>query len=177
MRSGNILKPALTLAILLGITVAAAQSLSQPSQLTWRLDNLERAGADPFQIIGAPSIVETDIGRAIRFNGKSDGLVIGRNPLASLRQFTIEVLLSPDTDGPEEQRFLHFAGAGTENRALVELRLANGRWSLDSYLRYDAAQLTLLDRSKTHAAGQWHVAAMTFDAGRLRHFVDGVEQG
>ena len=168
------LKPALTLAIALGIAVTAAQT---PSQLTWRLDNLERAGADPFQIIGAPSIVETDIGRAIRFNGKSDGLVIRRNPVAGLRQFTIEVLLSPDTDGPEEQRFLHFAEAGSENRALVELRLASGRWSLDSYMRYDTAQLTLLDRSKTHAAGQWHVTAMTFDAGRLRHFVDGVEQG
>jgi hypothetical protein len=102
MRSSNILKPALTLAIALGIAVTAAQT---PSQLTWRLDNLERAGADPFQIIGAPSIVDTDLGRAVQFNGMSDGLVIGRNPIAGLRQFTIEVLLSPDTDGPEEQRF------------------------------------------------------------------------
>src|SRR5262245_42256975 len=108
---------ALALAVL-----ALAQS---PARVvtTWRLDNLARAGSDRIETIGAPSIVSTAIGPAVQFNGVSDGLVIDRNPLEGLAQFTIDVLMSPDAEGPAEQRYLHFQEKSGENRALQELRL------------------------------------------------------
>jgi len=160
--------------IALGVMVGAQ---SAPVVTTWRLDNLSRADSDAIEIIGAPAVVQTEIGAAIQFNGSSDGLLIARNPIEGLSRFTIEVLFAPDSDGPVEQRFLHLQERTGENRALIELRLNNGRWALDTYLQHDAAQLALLDPSRTHAAATWHVAAMTFDGTIQRHFVDGVEQG
>ncbi len=156
------------------IVTAAAQP---PAPVEWRLDNLSNIGGVPATLIGAPAVVATEIGPAVRFNGASDGLLLERNPLEGLSQFTIEVLLAPDTDGPVEQRFLHAQESEGENRALVELRLNAGRWALDSYVRHGDTQLTLLDLSKTHRAGEWHVSATTFDGAMMRHFVDGVEQG
>ena len=110
----------------LGVMVGAQ---SAPVVTTWRLDNLSRAGADAIEVIGAPAVVQTEIGPAVQFNGATDGLLIGRNPIAGLSRFTLEVLFSPDTDGAEEQRFLHIEEAGAENRALIELRLNGGRWA------------------------------------------------
>src|SRR5688572_28975308 len=155
--------------------IAAAQPA--PAVVTWRLDNLQRAGADAIEIIGAPAVVQTEIGPAIQFNGTSDGLLIPRNPIEGAPKFTIEVLFAPDSDGAVEQRFLHVQENDGENRALIELRLNGGRWALDTYLRHDQAQLTLLDPARTHAAASWRVASLTFDGTTQRHYVDGVEQG
>ena len=158
----------------LGVMVAAQPA---PAVVTWRLDNLSRTGSDAIEIIGAPAVVQTDIGPAVQFNGSSDGLLIARNPIEGLSQFTIEVLFAPDSDGPVEQRFLHLQEKTGENRALIELRLNNGRWALDTYLRHVPAELALLDPARTHAAASWHVAALTFDGTTQRHYVDGVGEG
>ena len=93
-----------------------------------------------------------------------------------MNRFTIEVLFANDLDGPEEQRFLHIEEAGTGNRALVELRHRDRAFSLDTYLRHGDAQLTLLDRVRTHPAGGWHVAALTFDGATMTDFVDGARE-
>ena len=166
---------AITAIVALGVASAAAQRT--PEVVTWRLDNLSRIGGDAIEIIGAPAVVATEIGPAVQFNGRSDGLLIARNPLEGLTQFTIEVLLAPDADGQVEQRFLHLQEATGENRALVELRLNGGRWALDSYVRHGDAQLTLLDSTKQHSAERWHVVSTTYAGGALRHFVNGVLQG
>jgi hypothetical protein len=49
-----------------------------------------------------------------------------------------------------------------------------GSWSLDTYLRNDEAQLTLIDRAAVHSAAQWHTATLTFDGKSMKHYVDGV---
>ncbi len=162
-------------AVLALALLAAAQPPAAPT--FWRLDNLANAGGDPIQVIGRPSVVATEIGPAVQFDGASDGLLIERNPIEGLTRFTIEVLFLVDAAGPVEQRFLHIQESASENRALVELRLNNGRWALDSYLRHDASQLTLLDPNRTTDAGAWHVASTTFDGATMRHYVDGVEHG
>ncbi len=159
----------------LGIAAAAVQP--SPPAITWRLDNLSRAGGDAITLVGTPVLVSTAIGPAIQFNGTTDGVFIERNALEGLASFTIEVLFSADAEGPVEQRFLHVQEATGENRALVELRLNAGRWVLDSYVRHGTAQLTLLDAAKSHAAERWHVASTTFADGVLRHYVDGTPQG
>lgn len=148
-----------------------------PAPQVWDVDNLARIGGHAVQVIGAPRVVATDAGPAVEFNGRTDGLLIDANPLAGLSRFTVEVLFSPDAEGPEEQRFLHIQEASAQNRALIELRLAGGRWSLDTFLLHGANQLALLDRVKTHAAGDWHVAALTFDGRSMAHYVDGIPQG
>src|SRR6478736_9787946 len=165
----------------IAVALAALSAMQAPPSaqpITWRLNNLSLFASDRVvEIIGAPVVVPTDLGPAIRFNGASDGLLIGRNPIAGLKQFTIDVLLSPDVDGQVEQRFVHMQDAAADNRALVELRLNDGRWALDSYLRHGEQQRTLLEPAKTHTAGAWHVATTTYDGSVMRNYVDGVEQG
>jgi xylan 1,4-beta-xylosidase len=163
-----------TLAVAGWIASGAAQSMTTTE---WRLDNLRHIGGLPVQIIGAPAVVSTDIGPAIQFNGVGDGLLLERNPLEGLSQFTIEVLFAVDPEGPIEQRFLHMQESEGENRALLELRLNGGRWALDSFVRHGDAQLPLLDLAKTHSAAGWHVATTVFDGTAMTHYVDAVEQG
>ena len=165
-------------AVAIAAAVWIASAAAQPASVVeWRLDNLRQLAGSPVQLIGAPTVVNTDRGPAIAFNGSSDGLLIERNPLEGLSQFTIEVLFAVDAEGPNEQRFLHMQEAEGGNRALVELRLRDGTWALDSYVRHGDAQLTLLDQSKVHRAGEWHVATTTFDGTTLTHYVDGIVQG
>ena len=48
-----------------------------------------------------------------------------------------------------------------------------GVWSLDTYLRHREVGLTLLDRAKTHEAGQWAVVALTYDGKTMASYVNG----
>ena len=157
---------------------AAARSAPPAEQVVWELDGLARIGAHDVTPAGSPRVVEVDGGKAIEFDGRSDGLFIDANPLRGLARFTIEVVFEPATDGPDEQRFLHIEETGSGNRALVELRrLPDGSWTLDTFLRHGQASLTLIDRTRTHPAGRWHAAALTFDGRVMTHYVDGVREG
>jgi hypothetical protein len=143
--------------------------------VTWRLDNLTSIGGHPVTRLGLPRVVTTPAGPAVEFNGRTDGLVLETNPLQGLRTFTLEAEFEPAADGSEEQRFLHIEEPETGNRALLETRLLpGGRWSLDTFLNSGKSSRTLIDRTKTHAAGQWHAAALVYDGVEMRHYVDGV---
>ena len=158
--------------------VAALQTTAARASVVWRLDRLDTIGGHPVKVAGAPRVVEANGERVVEFDGAHDGLVIGANPLAGLARFTIEVVFEPAIDGPEEQRFLHVEEPGTSNRALIELRMLPGaKWCLDTYLRYGETGLTLIDRARAHPAGQWHVAALTFDGKTMTHYVDRDRQG
>jgi PelA/Pel-15E family pectate lyase len=161
----------------MGVLIRALEP-SQPSQMLWRLDDTNRVGGFATMVIGQPKVVHTDIGSAVEFNGTGDGLMVDVNPLAGLREFTVEVLLAPSADGSEEQRFLHIEdlapASGTASRALLELRqVPGGAWSLDTYLRHRETGLTLLDRAKTHEAGRWAAVALSYDGKTMAHYVDG----
>ena len=153
-----------------------ARVSAQNASVTWRLDNLDRIGGHVVRALGAPRVVQTELGQAVEFNGKTDGLVIDANPIAGLRAFTIELLFQPDASGPEEQRFLHIEEAGdTGSRALLELRMLPGgaSWTLDTFLRNRKTGLTLLDRSKGHPTAQWHTVAVVYDGRVMQHYVNG----
>ena len=95
---------------LLGVVLLTASGAGQrpaPGPVVWQVDNLASIGGHAVTVIGAPTVVATDNGPAVAFNGRTDGLVIEANPLEGLSRFTVEVLFAPDIDGPEEQRFLH----------------------------------------------------------------------
>lgn len=151
-------------------------SARSAAPIEWQIDNLQRIGGHAVTIIGSPHVVQTDKGPAVEFDGKGDGLVIESNPLEGLGRFTVEVLFQPSLDGGEEQRFVHFQETTGENRALIELRLTGGRFALDTYLRSTEPGLALLDRARTHAAGEWHVASLTYDGKTMAHAVDGVRE-
>lgn len=167
--------------LVIGLTGWVSAQPDQAAPLTrateWRFDNLSRVGGHDVTLVGAPVVVQTDRGPAVSFNGSSDGLLIEANPLAGLARFSLEVVFRPAAGGPEEQRFVHVQESASENRALVELRMTrDGQWALDTFLRSPARGLTLLDRSKTHPAGRWHVATLTYDGRTMAHYVDGVRE-
>jgi Concanavalin A-like lectin/glucanases superfamily len=163
-------------ALILPLCLVPSRACAQAPAVTWRLDNLDRIGGHPVRTVGAPRVVQTELGPAVEFNGKTDALLIDANPIAGVRAFTIELLFLPDAGGPEEQRFLHIEETGdTGSRALIELRMLPGgaSWTLDTFLRNRETGLTLLDRSKRHPAAQWHTAALVYDGRVMQHYVNG----
>jgi hypothetical protein len=146
-------------------------SIAAPASPTiWTLDRLDRIGGRTPRVLGAP-VLENN---AIRFDGARDGLILPVNPIAGSTAFTVEVLIRPETGGLEEQRFLHIQDEA-EARLLLELRInPDGRWAVDSFLRDGEHQLPLLDRTKSHAPGEWRWVALRYDGRNLAHFVDGV---
>ena len=163
-----------TLAFCLAV-VATHLSAAEPT--VWRLDQTARVGGHATEVLGAPRVVPGADGPAVFFDGTSDGLFIPANPLTGLAQFTIEVLFYPAADGPAEQRFLHVQdGPGT--RVLIETRVANGTWALDTFLSHPAtgAKLALLDTAKRHLADRWTWVALVYDGRRMAHYIDGVKE-
>jgi hypothetical protein len=151
--------------------------LSATEPVVWRLDQTARIGGQTTEVVGAPRVATEAGVPAVWFNGTSDGLLVPVNPLAGLAQFTIEVLFWPAADGPAEQRFLHVQdGPGT--RALIETRVANGTWSLDTFLSNPAtgARRALLDYTKRHPADRWTWVALVYDGRRMTHYIDGVKE-
>lgn len=171
------MRPELSIAALtVGLAVAGAAA-AQTASTVWPIDNLSSIAGHAVTVEGRPRVVEDGTGKAVAFNGASDGLFLDANPLEGLARFTIEVVFKPDADGPPEQRFLHFQEHGEGRRALFETRmLPGGRWALDTFLRDGAGNLTLLDRSLAHPAGEWHAAALTYDGETMTHFVNGAQE-
>jgi hypothetical protein len=91
-----------------------AFALDARAQATvWRFDNLTSIGGHTVTVVGTPRVVETETGKAVEFNGATDGLFFDVNPLAGLAQFTVEIEFQPAPGGAEEQRFVHFQEANT----------------------------------------------------------------
>jgi hypothetical protein len=143
----------------------------------WNLDSLVKIGGFPVTVLGAPRVVPTPLGNALEFNGSTDGLFVEANPIEGLRQFTIEAVIEPAADGPEEQRFLHLQERDSQDRALLELRLSPDKtWCLDTFLKRGAAGLPLIDRAARHPAGSWHAVAITYDGTTMAHYVNGARE-
>ena len=148
-RSSDAKRAAVALAIAAWIAAAAAQP---PAAVEWRLDNL--AARWP--------VVPVEIDR--RAGGRRDRHRAGdRSSTAPATACSSIAIRSKDCRSSRSKSCSRLmltvrssSGSCTsqesagENRALVELRLNDGRWALDSYLRHGDAQLTLLDQSKTH---------------------------
>lgn len=147
-----------------------------PKVVVWKLEKPGEVGGHKAEVLGAPKSMSETGQRGLCFDGKGDGLILPVNPIAGLKLFTIEVLLRPDSDGPEEQRFLHIQD-DQERRVLIETRVADGVWSLDTFLRAtEEDKHTLLDRTKTNPAGRWYWVALVYDGKTMSHFVSGKKE-
>jgi hypothetical protein len=159
--------------LLPALVLAPALGAGEPA--VWRVDNPGRIGGHaPAEVLGTPRAADG----ALEFDGVKDGLILGENPLAGWKEFTIEVLFHPAADGPAEQRFLHVQDeAGS--RALLETRLDERGWWLDTFLWQagtTARGLALIDPARVHPAGRWHWVALRYDGAVMTSFVNGVKQ-
>ncbi len=147
----------------------------------WYIDTLENIGGHSISIIGDPQVVSTDMGRAVRFDGDGDMLLVDANPLGDTKEFTIEIIFKPDGVYPQnaDPRFVHVQDPDdTEaKRVMIELRLtADNLWYLDGFMNTDNASLTLVDASLTHPTGQWMHAAVSYQDGHFKTWVNGIEE-
>ncbi len=143
----------------------------------WRMDQLLRIDHHPVEVIGRPGLLDSEVGPALRFDGRSDGLVVPSIPFAGARAYTIEVLFYPEADGPTEQRFWH-AQDVAQSRALLETRLdGKGGWWLDTFITNPAGGgVALIDPTRVHPVGRWYWVALRYDGERMAHFVDGQKE-
>jgi len=145
--------------------------------VTWNLDRLDSIGGHKLTVLGQPRVIETPQGKALQFDGVDDAIFLEVNPLAGLKEFTVEVIFRPDAGGPKEQRFFHLQEAGSENRVLFETRLTDdGKWFLDTFLKSGEGNYTQFAKDALHPLGPWYHAALTIDAKQMRHYVNGKEE-
>lgn len=144
-----------------------------PAEEVWRFDNLQSIGGRAPRVEGHPRVVDG----AIEFNGIDDALYFDTHPLAGAEAFTWEVVFRPDPAGKEEQRFFHFQVERSDDRMLLEIRIVDGQWCLDTFLKSGEASAVLLDRTKLHPLGPWYRVEAVYDGREIRNYVDGVMQG
>lgn len=146
------------------------------SSTVWLLNNLDRIDGNHPVILGEPVVIESPGGKAIHFDGRDDALVFDLNPLAGCRNFTLEVVFRPDPDGNSEQRFVHLEEVD-DHRVLIETRLTqDGHWFLDTFLKSGDSERTLYAKEFIHLTGEWFHAALTYEDGLMRHYVNGVQE-
>lgn len=164
------------LLILAAIALSSSALLAQ-SPVEWHLERLDQIGGLRTNVVGQPHLADSDRGKAIAFDGQDDGVFLPVNPLAGLEKFTAEVIFQPASDGPREQRFVHFQEDGSENRLLFEIRLRDDRqWFLDTFLKTSDGNYTLYAELSPHPLGPWYHAAAVVDGQTMRHYVNGQEE-
>ncbi len=161
-----------------GGTATAADSADSE---TWIFDRLDAIGGHKTTVMGQPRVVDTELGKAIEFDGMDDGLFIDVHPLAGAKTFTWEAVFRPD-GGQPEQRWFHLnenpaTGVETENRMLFEIRVIEGQWCLDAFIQTGSARRALIDRSHLHPLGEWYHVASVYDGKEFRSYINGELDG
>ena len=142
--------------------------------VTWKFDNVQTIGGNKVEVLGDPKIVKTDKGKALLFDGIDDGIFVQNNPVAGAAAFTIEAIFRPDAGGGKEQRWLHIEDTeNVESRALLEIRLTDNEWFLDTFIKSGDNRSPLYAENFKHPTGQWFHVALVFDGSEMRHYVDG----
>jgi hypothetical protein len=170
--------------------VLTAVVLAQPAQPVprdrpaeiWRFDRLENIGGHKTTVLGQPAVIEAPVGQAVLFDGVDDALFIDHHPLAGAETFTWEAIFRPD-GGATEQRWFHLSerdpttGLDTDNRMLLEIRVAGDRWFLDSFNQSGSASQALINRTALHPLGAWYHVASVYDGREFSNYVNGVREG
>jgi len=155
------------------------------SSITWIFDRVDTIGgyaATPLTKL--PTIIETSQGKAAYFNGINDGIFLNCNPLGSAKNFTLEIVFRPDsnylTSDKNQPRLIHISDIVNSNNRRVTLEtrlLPNQQWILDTYIKASTTMfLTQIDSTQIHTSGEWHHAAIVYNEGIMKQYVDGAEQ-
>lgn len=153
-----------------------ASSPNSDGSVSFVFDNTSSVNGQVPTVLGAPVVTQFEPGSTLCFDGVDDGLIFDENPLESLPAFTIEALFRPEAAGPAQQRFVHIQENGSENRAMVETRVSGDNFYLDTFLASQGSEVTLAEPTLLHPASNFHWAALSYEAGHMRQFVDGVEE-
>ena len=156
-----------------------------PGQTVWTFDRLEAIGGHATMVEGAPVLIHTPLGKAVKFDGVDDALFIDSHPLAGAERFTFEAVFRPD-GGAFEQRWFHLQeadevsaaqGQPPGTRFLFEIRVEGQEWWLDAFIKGPGYNQVLIFPEKRHPIGRWFHVAQTYDGTTYRSYVDGVVQG
>ena len=167
--------PRVLVTLLVSLLLAGCASTAPMSDTstTWPLRDAARVGGHVTEVIGSPKPSGSDGDAAMVFDGAGDGVFVPVVPIAGWQAFTIQVRFKPDGTGGEEQRFLHLEDE-LKHRVLMETRVTDQQWSLDTFLFQDAAhRLTLLDRTKLHPTDRWYWVALVYDGTKMSHYING----
>jgi hypothetical protein len=160
------------------VALLALMTISRADE-TWSLDNLKSIAGHEVSVVGHPTLIDTDAGKALRLDGAHDGIFLPAIPTAGSVSFTIEVLFRPMEGGETEQRFFHLQDTA-DKRSLLEIRVDHkGGWWLDAFLKTKPDPdkgLPLIDPTKVHPTNRWYWVAMRYDEKRFACFVNGVKQ-
>lgn len=152
-------------------------SKKEEETVIWKLNGTGEIGGNSVAIFGNPQLITGSEGEVVEFDGREDGLLVDGNPIAGMKEFTIEVDLKPykGTMENREQRFLHIQDPDNESRRiLLELRLNDrDEWYGDWFIKSGNESLTLIDSSFTHPVGEWATMKLEYKDGMVKGFVDG----
>jgi hypothetical protein len=141
----------------------------------WIFSKLIEKMPEDARLAGKPEIVKCKYGKAVAFNGSSDAIFLERMPLRGLKQFTIEMIIQPQSGGNFEQRFLH-CGEIQGDRVLLELRSTQTDWYFDAFIAVGEQKCTLIDPRLLHPLDQWYHVAYVIDNGKLETYVNGKKE-
>lgn len=164
-----------------------APSLVAQQPITWRFDNLTNISGNTTTLIGAPKVVDTDLGKAIHFVGDhdaGDALFLPTLPMAGALDYTFEVIFRPSAVGKPEQRFFHLQEDGTQSRRMFEIRIHDAKWCIDTVAVNEVAGqparsgiMLNCDADHLFPVDRWYAVATTYDGKMLRTYVNGILQG
>jgi hypothetical protein len=148
------------------------------NDILWDLDNINSIGGNNTTVVGQPKVIDTDKGKAIQFDGVKDGLIVDTLPLKGAEKFTIEVIVRPDVNGLQTQRFLNLKENDDKNRILMLMNTSptDKIWYFETFVKNAAGTLDLYQTEKYYAAGKWYSVAMVYDGQKLYNYVNGVKE-
>ena len=163
------------------ISLSSAAQPDRPYTEVWHLKSLKKIGGHKVEVFGNPEVVKTERGKAIKFDGIDDRLLVDYNPISDAKEFTAEVIFKafPAYEISNQPRFIHFQDPKDtlEKRVMIELRLTPANeWYLDGYMLTDAGERTLQNKKLTHPIGEWYHAALTYKDNLFKTYVNGVEE-
>ncbi|HKQ10967.1 MAG TPA: LamG domain-containing protein [Rhizomicrobium sp.] len=170
--------------------ILSASSAWAQEQTVWKFNNLSKIGGLTPKVEGAPKLVDSPVGKAVQFNGADTALFFPGRPLVGAKTFTIEAIFRPE-GGAFEQRWMHIvetdpktgldanpSGTADPNpRFMFEVRVKDGQWYLDSFVKSAAGNMPLIDPKKLHPINRWYAVAQSYDGKTYRAYVDGVLEG
>ena len=166
----------LVLCLLTPLLSFGQSSLVQRSYSTeWILSDLIHSDTTGMHLAGKPGLIDCKYGKALLFNGSTDGIFLNQMPLSGLAAFTVEVLICPYGGGAFEQRYFH-CGEVRGNRVMLELRSTPTHWYLDAFIQSRDQKKTLIEPAYLHPLDQWAHIAFVVDHQSQITYVNGKKE-
>jgi len=171
----NLTKLILPLFLLFALLISAKSYSQSGNQTEWILSNLISTKTVGIRIAGNPQVIDCKYGKALLFNGSTDGIFLDQMPLDGLKQFTVEVIFRPESGGKFEQRFFH-CGEIRGNRVLLELRSTSVDWYFDAFINSGDQKKTLIEPTLLHPLDQWYHMAFVIANGKQETYINGKKE-